>query len=71
MLFERKSAKDPEKTPSFVGKLYLGTVSEANYARFQAIVEAIPPPAKQFHGARQLNSTEPLRHCQHWTDEAI
>lgn len=31
----------------------------------------VPPPKKQFEGARRLFPQEPIRRCQEWTAEAI
>lgn len=71
MTFGHKPAKRPEDSNSFVSKSYIGTVSETNYARIQSIVDAIPPPPKQFNGPKRINPSEPLRRCQEWTSEAI
>ncbi|KAF2495636.1 hypothetical protein BU16DRAFT_572866 [Lophium mytilinum] len=66
-------AKKPENSTTYVpdSKTYLGTVSEANYARIQPVVETFPPPPKQFHGGKKIDLAAPIRRCQEWTADAI
>jgi hypothetical protein len=71
MVYQQKSDEKPEDSITFITKSYIGTISEADFARIQFVVGAIPPPAKQFDGPRRIKSREPLRRCQEWTNEAI
>jgi hypothetical protein len=65
-LYER-----PEDSVTFIEKSYIGTVDEGSLGRISNVLENIPPPSKQFDGAKRINPTEPLRRCQEWTNEAI
>jgi hypothetical protein len=65
-LYER-----PEDSAAFIEKSYIGTVDEGSICRISQVLENIPPPSKQFNGAKRINPTEPLRRCQEWTNEAI
>ncbi|KAJ4366820.1 hypothetical protein N0V83_007345 [Neocucurbitaria cava] len=71
MTFGHKKAYRPEDSASYVSKTYVGTIAKDDYARIQAIVEAIPPPPKQFNGPRRIDPSKPLITCQEWTKEAV
>lgn len=71
MRFEMKAAKRPEDSASFVNKTFLGWVVADNYQHIEGICRGIPPPKKQFNGAKKLYPKEPLRRCQEWTNETI
>ncbi|OAA52878.1 hypothetical protein ISF_09261 [Cordyceps fumosorosea ARSEF 2679] len=71
MTFEVKTRHQPESSPEFLRREYLGWVAAADLPRVRAVCEAVPPPKKQFDGARRLFPGEPLRRCQEWTREAV
>ncbi|KAM5429223.1 hypothetical protein McanMca71_007748 [Microsporum canis] len=71
MSFEQRPENEPESSASFISKRGIGTVTHASYSRIQSICESIPPPKKQFEGAKRLSPLEPIRRCQEWTGEAI
>ncbi len=71
MTYESKPAKRPDDSATFVEKVFIGTVSEANFSRIHSICDGITPPAKQFDLAKRLNPQVPLRRCQEWTNEAV
>jgi hypothetical protein len=71
MKYECNLYEKPEDSVTFIGKLYIGTVDEGSLGRISYVLENIPPPSKQFDGAKRINPTEPLRRCQEWTKEAI
>ncbi|EFR02414.1 hypothetical protein MGYG_05410 [Nannizzia gypsea CBS 118893] len=71
MTFEQRPEGKPETSSSFISKQGIGTVTHANYCRIQNICENIPPPKKQFEGAKKLYPGEPIRRCQEWTAEAV
>ncbi|EGD86028.1 hypothetical protein H112_06951 [Trichophyton rubrum D6] len=61
MSFEQRPEGQPEASSSFIDKQEIGA----------GICEGIPPPRKQFEGAKRLYPKEPIRRCQEWTAEAI
>lgn len=71
MLHDNKPTKRPEDSLTYQGKVLIGTVAAANFARVKPTCENIPAPKKQFEGARRLYPNEPLRRCQEWTRDAI
>ena len=71
MDYETKIAKKPETSVTFVEKELLGTTIIANYSRFDAICQKIPPAAKQYNGAKRINPQVPLRRCTEWAWEAV
>jgi hypothetical protein len=71
MSHERKEAKRPDDSASYMGKEQIGTVSHEKYDRIESIIFAIDAPKKQFDGPKRLYPREPLRRCQEWTEEAI
>ena len=72
MLFEHRPAEEPDQWPMFAGKTHRGVVLEADYpTRFISVCESVPPPKKQFEGARRLYPKEPLRRCGEWAHEAV
>jgi hypothetical protein len=72
MIYGHRSSNRPEEdSTSFLAKTYIGKVSQADYDRIQPVIEAIPPPSKQFDGPKRINPGVPLRRCQEWTEEAI
>lgn len=72
MTFEHRPVEELEKSPMFGAKTKVGTVSRQDYpARFLAVCEGVPPPKKQFDGAKRLYPDEPLRRCGQWADEAV
>ncbi|KAH0371108.1 hypothetical protein KCU65_g2164, partial [Aureobasidium melanogenum] len=71
MSYETKSDGRPEDSLSYQGKTLLGTVTAADYSQIDSVCRTIPPPPKQFQGAKRLNPQEPLRRCQEWTADAI
>lgn len=71
MRYETKPGKKPEDDPAFISKESLGVVAEANYERLKDICGRVPPPKKQFQGAKRLFPGEPLRRCQEWAREAV
>ncbi|KAJ5367860.1 hypothetical protein N7541_001801 [Penicillium brevicompactum] len=56
---------------TYQSKEFIGRVAAADFARILPTCESIPPPKKQFEGARRLYPKEPLRRCQEWTQEAV
>ncbi|KAJ5343372.1 uncharacterized protein N7506_003196 [Penicillium brevicompactum] len=66
-----KPAKKPEESGTYQSKEFIGRVAAADFARILPTCESIPPPKKQFEGARRLYPKEPLRRCQEWTQEAV
>lgn len=71
MKFDHKEAKKPELSNTFVGKTYLGTVSESNYSRVQGVVQTVLPPEKQFDGPKRIDPKKRIRRCQEWVSEAV
>jgi hypothetical protein len=71
MKYQCNLYEKPEDSVTFIGKSYIGTVDEGSLGRMSYVLENIPPPSKQFDGAKRMNLTEPLRRCQEWTKEAI
>ncbi|OAP59188.1 hypothetical protein AYL99_06486 [Fonsecaea erecta] len=49
----------------------LGRVSQDKFAEVEGVCRTVPPPAKQFEKNKLLVPKDQLRHCQHWTEEAI
>ncbi|KAM7210615.1 hypothetical protein V8F06_014005, partial [Rhypophila decipiens] len=47
-----------------------GWLRHEDLERAREICRGVPPPAKQFDGAKRLGRG-PLRHCQHWVAEAL
>jgi hypothetical protein len=71
MKYECKAGKKPETSASFSSKTYLGVIAVTDWNRIGEVCSGIPPPKKQFQGAKRLFPKEPLRRCQDWTQEAI
>lgn len=71
MMFEIKRDHCPETSLEFVRKDHLGWVAAEDMHRVEQVCAGIPPPKKQFEGAKRLFPGEPLRRCQEWTREAI
>ncbi|TIA27791.1 hypothetical protein D6C78_11010 [Aureobasidium pullulans] len=55
MRYESKPAKKPEDSATFQAKLFLGSVSIAEYDRIDVECRKVPPPAKQFNGPKRIN----------------
>lgn len=70
MSFDHKEGK-PEDSASFLSKTCIGTVAHTDFPRVQTVVNNIPPPAKQFDGAKRIDPSKPLRRCGEWAEEAI
>ena len=72
MVFEHRPAPDLDTLPLLSEKKKVGTVSQADYpARFIAVCERVPPPKKQFDGAKRLYPKEPVRRCGEWAEETV
>ena len=72
MTFEIKRLNEPpENSATFNNKTLIGAVSVANFGSLETVLRSIPPPSKQFHGAKRIDPSKPLRRCQEWTKEAI
>lgn len=71
MSFGHRPSPAPEKSPTFLSKKYIGSVTKAKYDRVEFTVGAIEPPKKQFDGSKRINPEEPLRACQEWAADAI
>ncbi|EPE27099.1 hypothetical protein GLAREA_03013 [Glarea lozoyensis ATCC 20868] len=71
MEFESKKVKKPEDSLSFVDKTLVGTVTKENYPKIATICATIPPPHKQFIGAKRINPKVPFRTCQEWNADAL
>ncbi|KAI7240326.1 hypothetical protein KC330_g1369 [Hortaea werneckii] len=71
MLYEEKQGKFPDYSYTYEDKTLLGIVDKADLDQFRQICQSIPPPKKQFEGARRLAPKEPPRRCQEWTAEAV
>lgn len=71
MAFQNKPGKDPRTSNSYLSMTCIGTVKEEDYSRILPVVEAIPPPAKQFEKNQRLYPNTPLRRCQEWAAEGI
>lgn len=56
---DHKPTKKPEDATTFVEKEILGKVSHANYGFIRAICDSVPPPKKQFCGAKKTLSQSP------------
>lgn len=68
MTYEFRDARDED---SFLGKTLLGTIEYGNFNCLDRICAALPPPKKQFDGARRLLPREKLYQCQAWTRDAL
>jgi hypothetical protein len=72
MTHDMKDAKRPEDSFSWAQvKKPLGIIKHQNYGRIDRTCREIPPPPKQFNGAKRINPSVPLFRCQEWTDQAI
>ena len=71
MTYQSRPEARPEDSVTFVGKKLLGTVATTDYGRFESVCQRIPPPAKQFHGAKRLHPHVPLRRCGEWARETV
>lgn len=72
MVFEHRPSPDPDKLPLLAEKRKVGTVTRADYPeRFISACEVVPPPKKQFEGARRLYPKEAVRRCGEWAAEAV
>lgn len=72
MKYETRSlSRKPDVSASFISKTYIGRVKVADVGRIDAVCQSIAAPAKQFQGAKRIDSKTPLRRCQEWTKEAI
>ncbi|KAM3510882.1 hypothetical protein MY11210_005485 [Beauveria gryllotalpidicola] len=71
MAFEVKTKHRPETSPEFLRRELLGWVAAEDLRRVEQVCAGVPPPKKQFEGARRLYPREPLRRCQEWTREAV
>ncbi|KAK4206763.1 hypothetical protein QBC37DRAFT_380775 [Rhypophila decipiens] len=60
----------PLNTKSVEWMQHKGWLRHGDLERAREICSRVPPPAKQFRGARRLVKG-PLRHCQHWVAEAL
>ncbi|KAM3553294.1 hypothetical protein MY1884_006756 [Beauveria asiatica] len=71
MTFQVKTNHRPETSPEFLRRELLGWVAPEDLHRVEQVCAGLPPPKKQFEGARRLYPQEPLRRCQEWTREAV
>lgn len=74
MTYEAKPIDSPENDAGYISKTQLGWVSTGTgemCSRIDQICRSIPPPAKQFDGAKRIWPSQRLRRCQEWTSEVI
>lgn len=74
MTYEAKPIDSPEIDAGYISKTQLGWVSTETgemCSRIDQICRSIPPPAKQFDGAKRIWPSQRLRRCQEWTLEVI
>ena len=74
MTYESKPIDSPEDDAAYISKTQLGWVSTGTgemCSRIDQICRSIPPPAKQFDGAKRIWPSQRLRRCQEWTLEVI
>ncbi|KAL9618511.1 MAG: hypothetical protein Q9160_006767 [Pyrenula sp. 1 TL-2023] len=71
MSFGHRPCGNPELSPTFLSKEYLGVISKGAFDRIEAVVNQIKPPERQFDKMKRMNPKEPLRDCQHWAADAV
>ncbi|KIW14195.1 hypothetical protein PV08_06976 [Exophiala spinifera] len=61
----------PEDDPSFARKIYVGTVTQADYPRLEEVCVRIPPPEIQFKQYKRISPDTPLRTVRVWVNEVV
>ncbi|KAH6634446.1 hypothetical protein B0J18DRAFT_19961 [Chaetomium sp. MPI-SDFR-AT-0129] len=74
--FETRTVVFPFDTPGGESIQHIGWIlkgdqtAEECFRRVEAVCLTIPPPKKQYNLMKRLYPDEPIRHCQHWIQEA-
>lgn len=71
MALEVREEPHPFDTPTGDSVQQVGWVSHDMFVDIERICKTIPPPEKQWLGAKLLVRKTEIRHCQHWAAEAI
>lgn len=67
----RENCDHPSHSATFKSMHLIGWVPHAKLDQVKAICETVPPPEKQWDGARRLVHADQIRHCQHWAAEVL
>lgn len=71
MFHYRHVEPHPAKWETSLWMRHIGWVAHENVGKIRGICEGIPPPAMQYFKEKLLVPPDRIRHCQHWTAEAI
>ena len=71
MSFTVDERRHPKSSMSCEHCQHIGWVLQSDMDEFEEICRTIPPPAKQFEGAKALVPRSQQRNCQTWVAEAI
>ncbi|KIW39549.1 uncharacterized protein PV06_08150 [Exophiala oligosperma] len=71
MEYRKVGPTNPEDDPTHIASHLVGTIDVMKFSEIDQICRQIPPPAKQFLGAKRTNPSEPLRNYTEWVMQVI